>query len=277
VTPSRSGLRSTSSALALLVGCAALGQGHRPLPAGSPELLVGRSVVVHVVASEDLEPDVLRALARPLVTLWLTTRSNTLRDSTLTTLSRFGAAYVQLRPPLAKVDGQALAAAPRAGLWLQPDARWPELLQRWRAARPVALELAGPLDEALAAQSAAMKPAQVRWRPASAVDVLQWARFRQLAPRRTAVVSPDLLLARDCGDRLADEAAAELHVATALAVGDGVFPCGKGTRVQVPPDVDPWLLKSLVVRDPSVELVVTVGDDVRLVGATRRLLEALGR
>jgi hypothetical protein len=31
------------------------------------------------------------------------------------------------------------------------------------------------------------------------------------------------------------------------------------------------------VRDPSVELVVTVGDDVRKVGATRRLLEALGR
>ncbi|MCU0702299.1 MAG: hypothetical protein MUC96_37865 [Myxococcaceae bacterium] len=261
----------------MLLAQLALAQDQRPLPAGSPELIVGRSVVVHVVASEDLEPDVLRVLARPLVTLWLTTRSNTLRDSTLTTLSRFESSFVQLRPPLSKVDGQALGAAPRAGLWIRPDPRWPEALRRWRGSRQVALDLEGPLDDAQATLASQLAPSRVRWRPSGPVDVLEWARFRRAAQRRSVVVTPDFLLARDCGDRLVDEASAELHVATLLAVSAGVFPCGKGTRVEVPPDVDRWLLASLLARDPSVELSVTVGDDVRKVGAVRRLLEALGR
>ncbi|MDX2014967.1 MAG: hypothetical protein SFW67_32525 [Myxococcaceae bacterium] len=263
--------------LVVLLAQLALAQDQRPLPTGSPDLVVGRSVVVHVIASEDLEPDVLRVLARPLVTLWLTTRSNTLRDSTLTTLSRFEASFVQLRAPLSKVDGQAMAAAPRAGFWLRPDPRWPEVLRRWRGSRAVALDLEGPLDEALAATAALVAPTRVRWRPTGPVDVLEWARFRQLGPRRSVEVTPDFLLARDCGDRLSDEASAELHVATLLAVSAGVFPCGKGTRVEVPPDIDRWLLTSLLARDPSIELSVTVGDDVRKVGAARRLLEALGR
>jgi hypothetical protein len=255
----------------------ALAQDQRPLPAGSPDLVVGRSVVVHVTASEDLEPDVLRALARPLVTLWLTTRSNTLRDSTLTTLSRFDSAFVQLRPPLAMVDGAALSAAPRAGLWLAPDPRWPLALERFRGARPVALELEGALDDERARLARAMRPSRVRWRPTGPVDVLQWAHFRQLAARRSVVVAPEALLARDCGDRLPGEASAELHVATLLAVSAGVFPCGKGTRVEIPPDLERWLLTSLLARDPSIELSVVVGDDPRKVSAVRRLLETLGR
>lgn len=111
----------------LALSTAALAQDQRPVPAGSPDALIGRSVPVHVVASEELEPDVLRALARPGVTLWLTTRSNTLRESTLDTLNRFEASWVQLRLPLAHVDGAALARSS----W-----RWPAspcCSSRWRS------------------------------------------------------------------------------------------------------------------------------------------------
>jgi hypothetical protein len=261
----------------LALSTAALAQDQRPVPAGSPDALIGRSVPVHVVASEELEPDVLRALARPGVTLWLTTRSNTLRESTLDTLNRFEASWVQLRLPLAHVDGAALARAPRAGLWFQASAALKPVLSRYRASRPLALDVAGALDAEQQAWLGALRPTFTRWRPTESVDLLQWGRFASLPGRKTVVLTPGLLVPRSCEARSPTEPSAELHVATLLAVSAGVFPCGAGTRVEVLPDVEPWLLKSLIVRDPSVELLVTVGDDVRRVGRTRALLELLGR
>lgn len=274
---SRSGLRRTSSLVAALLASVATAQAQRPLPAQTPDLVVGRSVRVHVVASEELEPDVLRALARPEVTLWLTTRSNTLRESTLETLRLFGAAWVQLRPPLTAVDGKALSRAPAAGLWLPLDEALSAPLSRFRGRRPLALEVRGELDDARRALLVAQRPSFTRWSPPGAVDLLQWSQFKALPGRKAVVVSPGFLLPRDCASRDPAEPAAELHVAMLLAVSDGVFPCGIGTRVEVNPDVEPWLLKSLIVRDPSIELVVQVGDDVRKVGKARALLELLGR
>lgn len=264
---------------ALLLGLvtAAFAQDQRPVPSSSPDVLVGRSVPVHVVASEELEPDVLRALARPGVSLWLTTRSNTLRESTLDTLKRFETSWVQLRLPLAPVDGNALARAPRAGLWFPASADLKPVLSRYRASRPLALELEGALDAEQHALIGALRPSFSRWRPADPVDLLQWSRFRSLPGRKTVVLAPGLIVPQRCDDRSLEEPAAELHVATLLAVSAGVFPCGAGTRVEVLPEVEPWLLKSLIVRDPSVELVVQVGDDIRKVGKTRGLLELLGR
>jgi hypothetical protein len=46
--------------------------------------------------------------------------------------------------------------------------------------------------------------------------------------------------------------------------------------VVVPVDVDRWLLQSLLVRDPSVELVIEVGDDPDRATRARLLLESLG-
>lgn len=275
---SRSGSKRTSRGVFVAVvfgGLAVFAQNQRPIPAESPDVIVGRSVRVHVVASEDLEPDVLRALARSQVTLWLTTRTNTLRDSTLDTLNRFESAFVQLRTPLAPVDAKALTKSPRAGLWLKLDPA--SSLATVRGSRRLALELAGPLDEAKHGALLAQRPTFVRWSPGESIDLLEWSRFKTLSGRKTVVLSPGLLLPRDCASRDPAEPSAELHVATLLAVSAGVFPCGAGTRVEVPPDVEPWLLKSLIVRDPSVELVVQVGDDVRKVGRARALLELLGR
>lgn len=274
---SRSGSKRTSSAVVVAVmlgGLTAFAQNQRPVPTESPDVIVGRSVRVHVIASEDLEPDVLRALARPQVALWLTTRTNTLRESTLETLNRFESAFVQLRTPLAGVDVKALTKSPRAGLWMNLEGA---SLSRVRGSRPLALEVSGVLDETKHGWLLAQKPSFVRWSPEASIDLLEWSRFKTLPGRKAVVLSPGLLLPRDCATRDAAEPSAELHVATLLAVSAGVFPCGAGTRVEVPPDVEPWLLKSLIVRDPSVELVVRVGDDVRKVGRARALLELLGR
>lgn len=262
--------------IALLTGATALAQDQRPVPSGSPDAVIGRSVRVHVIAHEDLEPDVLRALAKPNVVLWLTTRTNTLRESTLDTLNRFEATFVQLRLPLAPVDAKALGRAPRAGLWLPLDAAAGPALSRFRATRPLALEVSGRLDDQAQATLLAQRPTVTRWRPPESVDLLEWSRFRALPGKKIVVLAPGLLLPRSCEVREPQEPSAELHVATLLAVSAGVFPCGAGTRVEVPPEVEPWLLKSLIVRDPSVELVVTIGEDVRRVGRARALLELLG-
>lgn len=275
---SRSGSRRTSNAVVVAVmfgGLVAFAQNQRPVPSESPDVIVGRSVRVHVVASEDLEPDVLRALARPQVVLWLTTRSNTLRESTLETLNRFESSFVQLRAPISPVDAKALKKSPRAGLWLSLDA--PSTLATVRGSRPLALEVTGSLDEVKHGWLLAQKPTFLRWSPGESIDLLEWSRFKTLPGRKTVALTPGLLLPRDCATRDPAEPSAELHVATLLAVSAGVFPCGAGTRVEVPPDVEPWLLKSLIVRDPSVELVLRVGDDVRKVGRARALLELLGR
>jgi len=238
---------------------------------------VGRAVRVNVIASDELEPDVLRALARPDVVLWLTTRSNTLRESTLDTLNRFGASWVQLRAPMEMVDAKALTRAPKAGLWLPLDARVGPALSRFRGSRPLALEVSGAMDDEKRALLASQRPSLMRWTPAGEVDLLQWSQFRALPGRKVVVLSPGFLLPRDCASRDATEPAGEVHVAMLLALSAGVFPCGPGTRIEVSPDVEPWLLKSLIVRDPSVELVVRVDDDVRKVGKARGLLALLGR
>ena len=72
-----------------------------------------------------------------------------------------------------------------------------------------------------------------------------------------------------------DEPSLELHVATLLAMSSDVFPCGTGTRVVVRPDADAWLVQSLLVREPSVELVLDVGADADVGQRAAKLLDAL--
>ncbi len=273
---SRSSWRRTSSLLAALLAQVSSAQDQRPLLTG-PEPIVGGAVRVHVLASEELEPDVLRALAKPNVVLWLSTRSNVVRESSIDSLARFEASYVQIRPPLAATELRAFGRSPKTGWWvtLAPGEGLASL-ERARGARPLALEVAGALSEETTGAVKNLRPTLVRWTPPAELDLLQWSRFRSFPGRKVLVVSSQLL-PRDCSARSATEPAAELHVATLLAVSAPVFPCGVGTRVEIAPDLEPWLLKSLVVRDPSVELVVRVDDSVRAVGKTRALLELLGR
>lgn len=279
---SPSGLRRTNSPptrrtwfLAILVnlvlGAGVAGaQDQRPLPRGSPEVFVATAPRVHVRADEELDPDRLRELARPGVTVWLTTRSNTLRSSTLENLARFDTAWVQLRAPLRPFDASVLSRLPSVGAWLEPDS-----LGLAGRLRRVVVWVRGNLDEEMAAKVSAVRPAEVRWSPEGVVDLLAWGHFRSLPGRRVIASSPQTLLPVKCAARTSGDPSIELHVASLLALASDVYPCGTGTRVVVQPQIETWLLQSLLVRDPSVELVVEVGSDTARALAARGLLERL--
>lgn len=262
-------------ALALALAAAAWAQDQRPLPRGSPEALVSGTVKVHVYVGEELPADMLRALARPQVTLWLDTRSNTLKESTVERLKLFDEAWVRLRAPLSKTDSAVLARVPKVGVWATPkelDGLW----GRVPGARRLAVEVLGPLDADVVAALSRARPHVVRWKPDGPVDLLGWGHFLALPGRKVWLPAAGDLLATRCADRSGALPALELHVAILLAMGSDVFPCGRGTRVVVTPDTDAWLLQSLVVRDPSVELVLDVGADATRASGARRLLERLG-
>jgi hypothetical protein len=45
--------------------------------------------------------------------------------------------------------------------------------------------------------------------------------------------------------------------------------------VIVPSETEPWLLQSLLVRDPSVELIIEIGADSSKALAARKLFDTL--
>jgi hypothetical protein len=267
--------REKPVALLALVALSALAQDQRPLPKGSPDALISGALKVNLFAGEDLAPDALRALARPQVTLWLTTRSNTLRESTVERLALFDEAWVRLRAPLSTTDARVLARIPKVGVWLTPR-DLDGVVGRVPGARRLAVDVDGPLDAALAERLRQARPAIVRWRPSEPVDLLGWGLFLSLPGQKVLAPPPTELRPTMCAERTAGQPALELHLATLLAMSSDVFPCGKGTRVIVEGDVDVWLLQSLLVRDPSVELVVGVADDAARASKVRKLLERLG-
>ncbi|MFZ5444298.1 MAG: hypothetical protein ACOZQL_30150 [Myxococcota bacterium] len=274
-------MRRTSNLLALLLAGLALAQDQRPLPRGAPPDFVPTAPRVHVRASEELDPDRLRELARPGVTLWLSTRSNTLRDSTLENVARFDVAWVRLRAPLRPVDARVFAKLPHAGAWVTVatpcEGRCPELelAALLPGARRLAVELSGALDERFVERLARARPAELGWTPPAELELLTWGLLRSLPGRRVIHASPQVLLPVRCAERRAGDPTLELHVASLLSLSSDVFPCGVGTRVIVEPNAEPWLLQSLLVRDPSVELVIDVGADPARALAARALLDRL--
>ncbi len=258
----------------MLLGAVAAAQDQRPLPRDAPQALAHLGVSVHVVAHDELEPDQLRALARRDVTLWLKTGSNTLRDSTVEHLARFDAAFVQLRPPLKAVDARVLAKAPRVGVWATAaDAA--ALVGRVPGVRQLAVDVDDTWPETLDAVLAKVRPAIVRFRPVGPVDVLTWGRF--LAAPGRKIYAPDSAdqLALECSTPLAGVPTPEVHVATLMTVASQLFPCAQGTRVVVDAALEPWLLQSLLVRVPRLELVVHV-NDAQQARQVKLLLDTLG-
>ncbi len=249
-------------------------QPQKPLPQGTPDDFTAPSVRVAVVASEDLNPDLLRKLARRDVTLWLETRSNALRQSTLENLGRFDEAFVRFRAPLGSADARVFERWPKVGLWL--DVGQLAVLGRLPGARRVAVDVSGPLTKEVADRVAGARPSLVRWAPTGPIDVLEWGLFRQLPGRKVVRLPPESLRAVSCVERLAS-VALEIDVATLLTMNSDVFPCGSSTRVVIRPGVDAWLLQSLVVREPALELVLDVGADEKLAAAARGVLDTVDR
>lgn len=252
----------------------ALAQNQRPLAAGSPDDLVASSVRVSVVVGDLLDPDRLRNLARPRVTAWVTTTTNTLRTSTIEHLARFDDVFVQLKAPISVSDAAQFSKLPKAGVWVNASAL-SAVLGKLPGARRLAVTLDRGLDEAVAAQLSQARPTMVFWAPNQPISVLQWSLFRQLPGRKIVIGTKDVLLPVSCGERARSEPSVELHVANLLALSSDVYPCGSSTRVVVPVNVDRWLLQSLIVRDPAVELVLEVGVDDEVASKARALLELL--
>jgi hypothetical protein len=236
------------------------------------------SVRVHIEAHDDLDPDALRGFARPNVTLWLSTTSNTLRDSTLENLERFDAAFVELRVPLSKSDAQAFDKVPRAGILSSVENAGP-LRQRLSARHPMAVRHRGRVDEHIIQSLRDARVAFSFWEPGqdgAMFDVLQWSYWRQAPGTRVLKWTTPIEVAPFC-QALQRASALELPVAHVMAAQGEVPRCGHLLRIRIEARAEPVEVQNLVKRFPNAELVIGVGADAHTSAQVRALLEALGR
>jgi hypothetical protein len=221
-------------------------------------------VHLHVQASEELDPDRLRALARPEVVIWLRTRSNGLRRSTAETLRQAGSAFVQVRPPLG-----APALAPfvgRVGPWVEERGLDVARVRRWSPGR-LAVDVEGPFTEELARRLRTLRPIAVRWARGGWPEREEWTRAKAF---------PGLLLtdARP-GECAAVPAHTRVRVRVPLASLPAEGICGLPLRIQVPATVDVADVQRALLLHPSADVEVEVGDDVGWADAVRRLVDRL--
>jgi hypothetical protein len=69
--------------------------------------------------------------------------------------------------------------------------------------------------------------------------------------------------------------AVAVHVAFLLSLGKDTFPCGKGARIRLSTETEPWVVQSLHVSDPSKEIELEIGTDLARVRKARQLFDAL--
>lgn len=210
---------------------------------------------LHLVVDEDVDADTLRALAGSGTVLWMRTRSNMLRTSTVEALALFPEAYVQLRPPLLEAQVRQLRAAPRVGAWLDAEALaaggWHRL-----GPRRVAVEVRGPLDATRARQVAALKPSRVTWAPGDGDATLEaWGYFAQLPGRKLLAWPwpPET----PCPEPLARGGLGTVTLRADARSTSGA--CGLTRRVLMEGFPDDAVLVALLSRAPSTELEVVVG------------------
>ncbi|XXF81211.1 hypothetical protein P2318_16040 [Myxococcaceae bacterium GXIMD 01537] len=210
---------------------------------------------LHLVVDEDLDADALRSLAGSGTVLWLRTRSNMLRESTVEALARFPEVYVQLRAPLLEAHVRQFRRVPQAGAWLDAGALeaggWHRL-----GPRRVAVEVRGPLDASLARRVARMKPSRVSWVPGEREATLEaWGHFAQLPGAK--------LLALGEGPGAVCPAAPARGVLGTVSLRANARtmsgPCELTRRVVWEGGPDDAALVALFSRAPSSELEVVVG------------------
>lgn len=230
---------------------------------------------VHIVASESLNSDSLGALARPGVILWLQTRSNALLPTTVRALSRFEESWVQVRPPIVPAHAALLRNAHRAGLWAEGALHDLGALQRL-GVRRVALEQAGPLDDAAFQRLQTAGVARLQWR-APSVDLASFGRFLQLPGHKTLVLPEAPAAASGCGQTATPRLGEITVKVTSIDTARALAACGWRVRLSVRPQIDEDTLASLFRAVPNAELELNVGADERQAMAARRLLERLER
>lgn len=226
---------------------------------------------LHVEVSEELDAELLRSLTVPGVVLWVSTRSNTLRASTVETLRQAESAFVQVHPPVTSVQARQLDGAARVGYWLKAPP-WPKEGLQYRGPRRLAVELQGALDEAVARQLASLRPAWIRWIPDGEPGLLSFARLRSLPGAKVLRVSLPALPAKssDCGFS-SDTMALELEPASTGAL---TAPCGFKPRVRLAARSSFNVLHALAAM-PAVEVDVEIGASREAALALQRILAEL--
>ncbi len=238
-----------SAAAALLVTMLAQAPG--------PEALVLPGYRLHLVMDESVEADTLSALAGSGTVLWLRTRSNMLRDSTVEALARFPEAYVQLRPPVKEEHVRQLRRAPRVGVWLEAQNLTGAGLHRV-GPRRIAVEVRGAMDAQLAQRLAGLRPSRIAWFPGGTEVTLEaWGQFAQLPGSKLLALSGPL------GDACPElpRRAALATVTLRVEEGASQSSCGLGRRVVMRGLPDEAALVALLSRSPSTELEVEVGTE----------------
>lgn len=257
-----------SAVVALLVAAE-----PRPLPDRTPAQLLAPAARVHLFADDSLEPDVLRALARPRVVLWLRTQSNLLKKSTLDTLNQFAESWVLQRAPVSSVEAEQWRKLSKSGVWVRSGSLSDPTIDRLTGPRRWAVEL----EPAGWEHVAPLRPSYVVWPQTGDLNLLDWGRFKSMPGRKLIKRPAEQWQPGHCKDEvLAGEPGAWLHAASWMALGQLPFPCGAGAWIEVAPDTESWVLQAIAVRAPSAEVVVDVGADERKVRTARRMLTALG-
>lgn len=235
---------------------------------------------LHLVVDESVDADTLRALAGRGTVLWLRTRSNMLRESTVEALARFPEAYVQLRPPLLDVHVRQLHRAPRAGAWLDAATLGAGPWYQRLGPRRVAVDVRGPLDADLSRRVASLRPARVTWRPQEAEATLAaWGELAQLPGAKLLVLAGPARAEGTCRDEALPAIWRTARAAVALRVDAGAPvdgpPCGPGRRVRVTGLPDDAALVALFSRAPAAELELEAGSDPVALAHARAWVERL--
>jgi len=249
----------------------------REVGSGLPPFLAVPGFKADIFFDEELEPDAVRLLARAPCTAWVRTRTNMVRESVVERLSRFGAAYVQLRAPFLEAHGAQLQRAPGVGAWIGPG----DLRVRGihaLAGRPLAVSLFGALRPEDLQAVAAAKVAEVRWTPGPRDLTLEaWGRFAQVPGQKVVVWPAGAPGACESWARARAAAPPAIRVGPleAEALAAAVAACPLVTRVEVPATVDDVALVRVLAASPRVELEVDVGASTALARAAARLLDRL--
>jgi len=226
---------------------------------------------LHLVVDESVAADNLRALAGSGTVLWLRTRSNTLRDSTLEALALFPEAYVQLRTPVTEEHIRQLRNAPRVGAWLEAQTLT-GLGLHWLGPRRSAVELRGAIDAEITRRVRALRPSWILWTPgASDVSLEAWGAFAQLPGRKL------LSLAAPMGPLCPKLPWRGALATVSLRVEEGTVTetCGLGRRVLMKGFPEDTALVALLSRDPSAELEVEAGHGERELARARAWVQRL--